>query len=428
MATPSTAAELAATLEAEIVSGRVAAGERLEPVRALASQLGLAPNTVASAYRTLTERGLVVGQGRRGTFVANRFPVFSPEPIIPDDVIDLALGNPDPDLLPDLSVVLAGIEPPGTLYGEESVTPEFEEAVRDNQVDAPGGMATVNGALDGIERVLSLHLRPGDRVGIENPGWPAMADLVRALLLRPVPIDVDSEGVVVSSLEAVAERIEALVITSRVQNPTGACVTVSRAAAIRSVLDRFPELLVIEDDHAGLISGAELAPVGFGRRRWAMTVSMSKAIGPDLRVAALFGDGETIDGVRQRQRVGPGWVSHLSQSIAASLIAGAGEWKDVVTDEYARRRRLLVDALAEVGIDVSAPSGLNVWIPVTDTAATVAACLQAGYAIRSGDAFVLDDTRAVRVTTSRMTLERAKDVAQTIGSCVNSERRHIRTG
>lgn len=428
MGTPSTAAELAATLEAEIVSGRVAAGERLEPVRALAAQLGLAPNTVASAYRTLTERGLVVGQGRRGTFVANRFPVFSPEPIIPDHVVDLALGNPDPDLLPDLSEVLAGLEPPGTLYGEESVTPEFEEAVRDNQVDAPGGMATVNGALDGIERVLSLHLRPGDRVGIENPGWPAMADLVRALLLRPVPIDVDSDGVVVSSLEAVADKIEALVITSRVQNPTGACVTASRAAAIRSALDRFPDLLVIEDDHAGLISGAELVPVGFERRRWAMTVSMSKAIGPDLRVAALFGDGETIDGVRQRQRVGPGWVSHLSQTIAASLIADAGEWRDSVTDEYARRRRLLVDALAEVGIDVNAPSGLNVWIPVTDTAATVAACLQAGYAIRSGDAFVLDDTRAVRVTTSRMTLEQAQDVAQTIGSCVNNERRHIRTG
>ena len=428
MQNPTSAAEVAAGLERDIVAGRLGPGERLEPVRALASQLGLAPNTVASAYRTLTERGLVIGQGRRGTFVADRFPVFSPEPTIPDHAVDLAYGNPDPDLLPDLTGILREIEVPSTLYGEESVEPSFESAVRAHLVDAPGDMATVNGALDGIERVLALHLRPGDRVGIENPGWPAMADLVRALLLRPVPIEIDSHGMVTSALASSVESLDAVVITSRVQNPTGACVTASRSTELRSLLDSYPDVLVVEDDHAGLISGSDLAPVGFGRPRWAMAVSMSKAIGPDLRVAALFGDEVTIDGVRQRQRVGPGWVSHLLQVIAASVIADVGAWAGAVTAEYDRRRMLLIDALAGVGIEAEAPSGLNVWVPVTDTAVAVAACLEAGYAIRSGDAFVLDDRRAVRVTTSRMTSEQAEDVARTLGSVLNDERRHIRAG
>jgi DNA-binding transcriptional MocR family regulator len=255
-----------------------------------------------------------------------------------------------------------------------------------------------------------------------------MADLVRALLLRPVPIEIDSEGMIPTALASVVGTLDAVVITSRVQNPTGACVTMSRSVELGSVLDPLPDVLVIEDDHAGLISGNPLAPVGFDRSRWAMAASMSKAIGPDLRVAALFGDQATIDGVRQRQRVGPGWVSHLLQVIAATVMTDVGDWMAEVTAEYDRRRTSLVDALAGVGIETEAPSGLNVWVPVTDTAGTVAACLESGYAIRSGDAFVLDDTRAVRITTSRITVEQAEDVARTIDLVLNSERRHIRTG
>ena len=234
------AAELSAHLEAEILAGRLAAGDRLDPVRTAATALGLAPNTVASAYRTLAERGLVIGRGRRGTFVADRRPTFVPDPLIPDDAIDLASGNPDPELLPDLGAIVKRIDVPGTLYGAEPVLPEFERAVREHLVDPPGEISAVSGALDGIERVLAVHLRPGDRVGIENPGWPAMADLVRAMLLRPVPVAVDEQGPVPDALRTCVGTLDALVITSRVQNPTGACVSEERAAELSAILDAHP--------------------------------------------------------------------------------------------------------------------------------------------------------------------------------------------
>lgn len=51
-------------------SGDLAAGARLPTVRALATELGLAANTVARAYRELEADGVVVTEGRRGTFVA----------------------------------------------------------------------------------------------------------------------------------------------------------------------------------------------------------------------------------------------------------------------------------------------------------------------------------------------------------------------
>jgi GntR family transcriptional regulator len=53
-----------------IVTGALAEGTRLPPVRQLASDLELAANTVARAYRELEQDGLIVTRGRRGTFVA----------------------------------------------------------------------------------------------------------------------------------------------------------------------------------------------------------------------------------------------------------------------------------------------------------------------------------------------------------------------
>lgn len=52
--------------------GALPAGHRLPPVRALATELGVAPHTVARAYRELEEAGVVVTAGRAGTSIAPR--------------------------------------------------------------------------------------------------------------------------------------------------------------------------------------------------------------------------------------------------------------------------------------------------------------------------------------------------------------------
>jgi len=54
----------------QVDSGTLPPGEKLPTVRALAAELGLAPNTVARAYRELEELGVVATRGRSGTFVS----------------------------------------------------------------------------------------------------------------------------------------------------------------------------------------------------------------------------------------------------------------------------------------------------------------------------------------------------------------------
>lgn len=62
-------AQLRTQLTEQITDGTLQAGDRLPTVRKLAGDLGIAPNTVARAYRELEGDGLIVGRGRAGTFV-----------------------------------------------------------------------------------------------------------------------------------------------------------------------------------------------------------------------------------------------------------------------------------------------------------------------------------------------------------------------
>jgi DNA-binding transcriptional regulator YhcF (GntR family) len=66
-------------LAERIQRGSLAPGSRLPTVRALAEDLDLAANTVAKAYRTLEDSGLIEGRGRQGTFVTDRLPKRVPD-------------------------------------------------------------------------------------------------------------------------------------------------------------------------------------------------------------------------------------------------------------------------------------------------------------------------------------------------------------
>ncbi len=57
-------------LSAAVAAGELQPGDKLPTVRRLAEDLGLAPNTVARAYRELEAIGLLDTRGRAGTFIS----------------------------------------------------------------------------------------------------------------------------------------------------------------------------------------------------------------------------------------------------------------------------------------------------------------------------------------------------------------------
>ncbi len=282
-----------------------------------------------------------------------------------------------------------------------------------------GPLAVTSGALDGIERVLVAHLRPGDAVAVEDPGWGSVLDLVAALGLRAVPVAVDDDGPVVAGVEQALEQgARALVVTARAQNPTGAAVGERRAAELRAVLAGHPEVLVIDDDHGHAIVDVPLHSLGGVTRHWVLIRSTAKAYGPDLRVAVLTGDEVTLDRVRGRQRLGPGWVSRLLQYAVLDLWTSGAVDPAAVARSYTERRDGLVAALDRRGVRAYGRSGMNVWVPVGDEAGAVTRMLAAGWAVAPGSRFRIESGPGVRVTVSALDTSDMPALADALAAAV----------
>lgn len=427
---------IAASIEAAISAGALAPGDALPPVRELATQLGVNANTAAAAYRLLRDRGAVETAGRRGTRVRHR-PATTPRSLlgleVPASARDLSTGNPNPALLPIAGAALPGSAPAGpVLYGGPAVSPPLEEfALRALSADGVPAdhVAVTSGALDGIERALTAHLRPGDRVAIEDPGWANLLDLLAALGLSAEPVRVDDDGPLTPDLaRALGRGVRALVLTNRAQNPTGAALSADRADGLREVLARRAEdLLLVEDDHCAGIAGVPLHTLAGCTTHWAFVRSASKAYGPDLRVAVLAGDHRTVERVHGRLRLGPGWVSHLLQRLAVGL------WSDQVASEvvasaerhYADRRSRLRDALASRGLDAHGRSGLNVWVPVPDEAVAISRLLGTGWAAAPGARFRMRTPAGIRLTISDLAPEEIDPLAEAVAQAVRPAGRPI---
>ncbi|MFF9352265.1 aminotransferase class I/II-fold pyridoxal phosphate-dependent enzyme [Streptomyces sp. NPDC014734] len=405
------ASEIAASVERGVGSGDLAPGRALPPMRELAQLLGVNPNTVAAAYRTLRERGVIETAGRRGSRVRSR-PASTARGSLrvdaPPGVRDLGTGNPDPALLPALGEAFAAAteayrHEPG-MYGQAPVEPEFAAAARaalDADGVPAGAVVATSGSLDAIERVLGAHLRPGDAVAVEDPGWGSMLDLVPALGLRPVPVALDDDGPLPEAVErALDAGARALVVTDRAQNPTGAAIGAARALELRAVLAGHRDVLLVEDDHGHGIVDLPLHPLAGVTDRWAFVRSVAKAYGPDLRVAVLTGDPVTVDRVSGRQRLGPGWVSRLLQRAVVHLWNSAAVDPAAVARAYAERRDPLVRALADRGVTARGRSGMNVWVPVSDETGAVARLLHEGWAVAPGARFRMVAPQGIRLTVS----------------------------
>jgi DNA-binding transcriptional MocR family regulator len=410
--TGSSAATISASIEAGVRSGDLAAGAAVPPIRVLAEVLRVSPATVARAYQELRQRGVLEAAGRHGTRVRARPAIGGARAAralaVPAGALDLASGQPDLRLLPVLGPHLRALAdelhtPLGYL---DAPVPELLDAARDRLAAdgvpvAQADITVTAGALDALERLLTAHLRPGDAVGVEDPGWANMLDLVAALGLRAVPVPVDDEGPTVAGVaDALAAGVRALVVTTRAQNPTGAAVSRARAGELRPVLAAHPGVLLVEDDHAAELAGVPLHPLAGATGSWAFVRSAAKPFGPDLRIAVLAGDPATVARVVGRMRAGTGWVSSILQRLLLSL------WRDeqvgaritAASADYRDRRLALRDALSQRGLQAHATTGINVWVRVPDETSAVTALRDAGYAVAPGSLYRSRSGPGIRIT------------------------------
>ncbi|MFJ3957493.1 aminotransferase class I/II-fold pyridoxal phosphate-dependent enzyme [Arthrobacter sp. NPDC090010] len=408
--TGSTAGEISASVRDLVERGEITGDAQLPPARLLAEILGVNRNTVIAAYRQLVQAGIAVTRGRGGTWIPGSAP-FAVEGFAPDTVLsDVGNGNPNAKLLPDLSGALASVSGAHVLYGQDACEPGLAEwATRWISQDQPREFRLMlsAGAVDGVERLLSQALTHGDAVGLEDPCFLNSVHTAHIAGYRAVPIPMDDEGMTTAGLRAaLAAGVRAVVCTPRAHNPTGTSMTAARAAEFREILADHPYVLVIEDDHFSMLSTHDYNTIiGEGHRRWALVRSVSKFLGPDLRLAFIATDTETATRLASRLNPGTTWVSHLLQRLALHQLSNPAVRREIshARAEYARRNAAFSALLTDRGIPVTTQDGLNVWIDVDGSARSVAERLmRRGWLARTGEEFSLgaddDASRHLRLT------------------------------
>ncbi|MBO4254129.1 GntR family transcriptional regulator [Streptomyces griseorubiginosus] len=407
--TGTTAKGIAASVERAVAEGALGPEAALPPVRRLAEDLGVSPGTVATAYKELRARGIVVTRGRGGTVVAPAPSVASRRPPrVPEGLRDLSGGHPDPALLPAL-VPPSRLSPGVRAHRSTPRLPRLEKAVRDWM--GPDGVPVeqvtfAHGALDLIGRLLSVELRQGDAVAMEDPGYHHLLDLVTALGLRSVPVAVDEEGIRPESLRgALRAGVRALVCSPRAQNPYGGCFSEARRDALVEVLREEPDVLVVENDHASAVAGVPLRTLTVGGlTRWVHVRTVSKFLGTDLRWAAAACDATTLARHDGRLLLTSGWVSHLLQEIVHGLLTddGTRALTARAQEAYALRRGTLLAELADRGIGARGASGMNLWVPVRDESAVVNGLRSYGWWVAAGARFRLSSAPGVRISVAEL--------------------------
>lgn len=406
-----------------IGDGRLTAGSVLPPVRELAERLGVNRNTVAAAYKRLDAAGLASTGGRRGTTVRGVPAPVAREGSPPGLALhDLAGGNPDPRLLPSLRLAPA----PPRLYGVGTVDPRMQRLARASlDADCPQGYALElsHGAVDGIERLLAAWLLPGDRIAVEDPCFLGSLNVLNAAGHTPLSVAVDTNGMQVASLRRALEAgARAVLLTPRAHNPTGASLDAKRARALRQLLAGYPQVAVLIDDHYALLSQqAYHSVLPVDGRRWALLRSLSKPLGPDLRLAWLACDEETAVRLRLRLAAGTGWVSHLLQDAAVSVLESATQRAKIASAgvRYQQRLQSLQMLLQARGVQQAVPmEGLNLWLPLPDDSRPQVLALAArGWHVRAGEVFAVSAPgHGLRITCAALGTPQQRQLADDLAA------------
>lgn len=407
-----TANEIFDSIRQHITTGALVAGDTLPPVRDLATVLNVNRNTVAAAYKRLVTTGLALSQGRNGTVIKGVSSPVALEGGNPDTPLtDLSGGNPAPSRLPDLSRYFAKINKHPRLYGDAAVSPGLKAWATQWMQDAlpgPGEIDITSGAIDAIERLLCAHLLPGDSVAVEDPCFLSSINMLRYAGYSASPVSVDGEGMQPDMLElALQKGARAVIITPRAHNPTGCSLSAIRAARLQDILSRYPQTLVIIDDHFALLSASPLYPVIAPQtKHWVVIRSMSKTLGPDLRLAIAASDPETSAKLRLRLNAGSQWVSHLLQDLACACLSDENYQHALVQTQqfYAAQQQKLSQSLQQQGIELAAGDGLNLWLPLQTHSQSLAFALaKAGWLVREGEVFGINaPSHGLRITLSTL--------------------------
>ncbi len=292
---------IAEAIARDVEQGTLRPGDRLPPQRRLAERLGLAVGTISRGYGEAEERGLVVGEVGRGTFVRRPESLerWSRDTGGGDEVIDLGLNLND--LLPreeeaglfseTLRAIADGHTEPLLRYRPDTGLPSHRSVaarwIRRTGLEAsPENIVITAGAQHALSVILS-HLLPSAAVLLTAQlTYPGLKSLAQSYGVRIRGVEMDEEGITPDALEEACTRVPepaALYLVPTIQNPLGGTLSPARRDAIAEIAERHDVLVVEDDIHAHLTEDPPLPLAARAPERTLYLQGFSKVLNIGLR-------------------------------------------------------------------------------------------------------------------------------------------------
>jgi GntR family transcriptional regulator/MocR family aminotransferase len=362
--------------------GRVRAGERLPSSRALASALGVSRTVVTAAYEQLYAEGWLEGRHGSGTYVADIAPVESAEET--QRSRDRPADRPKIDLRPGVPWVgnldtpawrrawrlAASVSPVARpdrrgLPGLRSALVDYLRRSR-GVACPPERVLVTRGATSGLDLLAATVLRPGDRVGVEEPGYPNARSVLAARGAEVVPCPVDEDGLMV---DALPDGLRLIYTTPSHQYPLGGRLPVPRRQALLAWARR-NDALIVEDDYDSEFR-YDVAPLpalyGLGPDHTIYLGTTTKVLAPGVGVGWLVARPELVEAiVETHERLGDR-TSAVPQEAVRILLEHGDLDRHVrrMRAEYARRRVAVVEALGHLPL-LGDTAGLHLVVGLPD--------------------------------------------------------------
>lgn len=226
-------------------------------------------------------------------------------------VIDLGVGHPGPDLLPQELMARAAAhrfaegDRDFLQYGLEAGSPYLRMLLARFLSDGYGfplsaeSLCMTNGISQALDLICTLYTQPGDTVLVEDPTYFLALRIFADHGLRVVGLATDRDGLLPDSLaEALAaERARFLYVIPTHQNPSGATLSSERRSQVMQLCAEHG-CLVVADEVYHLLSWGAVAPTALGA--WAdegsviSLGSFSKILAPGLRLGWIHAGADHV--------------------------------------------------------------------------------------------------------------------------------------